>query len=299
MSPARLALTPGTIADELHRRLIGLDYPAFARCVCRLLEALGYEDVRLAGRHEWKGYNRPGGGGYDLEALLPGGVAPRRVVAQIKQFDGLHVHQRNVDELRGACLRAGAAEALLVTTSVFSDVVSRSAAARDPAGTPVAPVRLIDGQDLLGLLIRHRLGVREAARAETMRVYQRGQGTMHRLEIDQAFFDKTLHEGICDSEKEPAPRRRAALPASKPGSKARTKGRGWRLTVSISPDSPSPDARRSTRRSRSWEDGDEDGESAGRKRGRRKRNAERGSYQKNYQMEGCETEGNADTKGGR
>ena len=93
-----------------------------------LLEALGYEDARPTGRRAWKGYNRPGGGGYDLEAVLPGGMAPRRVVAQIKQFDALAVHQRSVDELRGACLRAGAAEALLVTTSAFSDVVRRQAA---------------------------------------------------------------------------------------------------------------------------------------------------------------------------
>ena len=35
------------------------------------------------------------------------GLAPRLAVAQIKRFDGLNVHQRSVDELRGACLRRG------------------------------------------------------------------------------------------------------------------------------------------------------------------------------------------------
>jgi len=179
VSRAGFTPTPGTVADRLQRRLLALEYPAFARCVCSLLEDLGYEEARPAGRHEWKGYNRPGGGGYDLEATLPGGVASRRVVAQIKQFDGLRVHQRSVDELRGACLRAGAAEALLVTTSAFSDVVRSRAASPHPSGTLVAPVRLIDGEELLGLLIRYRLGVRE-----------RGQGEARRLDIDETFFRK-------------------------------------------------------------------------------------------------------------
>ena len=60
MSSPRFAPTPGTIADQLRRRLLALDYPAFARCACKLLEALGYEDARPAGRRAWKGYNRPG-----------------------------------------------------------------------------------------------------------------------------------------------------------------------------------------------------------------------------------------------
>lgn len=190
MSSARFTPTPGTIADRLRRRLLALDYPAFARCACVLLEAMGYEDARPAGRREWKGYNRPGGGGYDLEAVLPGGLAPRRAVAQIKQFDRLAVHQRSVDELRGACLRAGAAEALLVTTSAFSDVVRKQAAAPDHSGALIAPVRLIDGQELLGLLIRHRLGVRES-----IGVRARVQGGPRRLELDEAFFGSLAAPG--------------------------------------------------------------------------------------------------------
>lgn len=180
------------LADRLRQRLLALDYPAFARYACALLEALGYEDPRPAGRKEWKGYNRPGGGGYDLEASLPGGLAPRRVVAQIKQYDVLAVHQRSVDELRGACLRAGATEALLVTTSTFSVVVRRHAASPDTTGAfstgaLVAPVRLIDGGELLHLLIRHRLGVRERVRGGTRRL---GNNMLENnmLEIDEAFF---------------------------------------------------------------------------------------------------------------
>ena len=51
----------------------------------------------------------------------------RKVIVQGKQFDTLTVFQRSVDELRGTCLRAGAAEALLITTSAFSPVVLQNA----------------------------------------------------------------------------------------------------------------------------------------------------------------------------
>jgi hypothetical protein len=193
VSPVRLAApgfapTPRTIADQFRQRLLALDYSAFAQCVCLLLEALGYEQARPAGRQAWKGYNRPGGGGYDLEAVLPGGLSPRRVVVQLKPFRGSRVHQSNVDELRGACLRSGAEEALLVTTSAFSHVVQncemtykekghKQTASPNRTGARIAPVRLIDGTELIDLLIRFRLGVRECS-----------QGRGRRLEIDEAFF---------------------------------------------------------------------------------------------------------------
>ena len=218
MSSARFTPAPGTIADQLRRRLLALSYPDFARCMCALLETLGYEDARPAGRSAWKGYNRPGGGGYDIEALLSGGLAPRRVIAQIKQFDGLNVHQRSVDELRGACLRAQASEALLVTTSAFSDVVRKQAASLESATGLIAPVRLIDGKELLTLLIRRRVGVRELG------LGLRGKGG---LELDEEFFAKM--SGM-------------AVPGTMAGPKAALRQRqsrptppGWRVTVQILP----------------------------------------------------------------
>ena len=225
-SLSRFTPTPGTIADQLRRRLLALSYPAFAQCLCVLLETLGYDEAQPAGRQEWKGYNRPGGGGYDLEAVLPGGLTPRRAVAQIKQFDLLNVHQRSVDELRGACLRSGAAEAILVTTSAFSQVVLKHAAVLDASVTPLAPVRLIDGKELLGLLIRHRLGVREIDMRERVR------GGMCRLELDEAFF-----QSMSASEVEVGPRA-----VTKPLQKASKPHRAmnsnedlrWKMTIYLS-----------------------------------------------------------------
>lgn len=220
--PRHSSIAP--LTGRLRRRLLALDYPAFARCVCVLLESLGYEEARPAGRQEWKGYNRPGGGGYDLETFLPGGLAPRRVVAQIKQYDALAVHQRSVDELRGACLRAGAAEALLVTTSTFSEVVRRQALAPDPLGALVAPVRLIDGEELLCLMIRHRIGVCERAQSGSRHVGSDRTGNdrsrSSRLELDEAFFAAA-----------------GAVPAGEPDARTvpRKSGRAtWRVTIRVS-----------------------------------------------------------------
>ena len=164
------------IRHQLRRCLLALSYHAFARCLCLLLVRLGYEDTQPAGRTRWKGHNREGG--YDIEAWLPMGVGRRRVVVQAKQFDARPVFRRSVDELRGTCLRAGATEALLVTTSTFSPVVRQHQA---QAGSQVAPVRLLDGEELTDLMLRHRLGVREEAEASP--------AGPRRLEIDHPFFD--------------------------------------------------------------------------------------------------------------
>lgn len=146
------------IRRQLRQQILTLNYHAFAQCLCLLLERVGYEDAQVAGRTGWKGRNREGG--YDIGAWLPTGIGRRRVIVQAKQFDDLPVFQRSVDELRGACLRAGAAEALLITTSTFSPVVRQNAAR---AAAEVAPVRLLDGEELLDLLLRHRVGVWEEA----------------------------------------------------------------------------------------------------------------------------------------
>ena len=215
MSSVRFAPTPGTIADQLRRRLHALSYPDFARCMCALLETLGYQDARPAGRSAWKGYNRPGGGGYDIEASLSGGLAPRRVIAQIKQFDGLNVHQRSVDELRGACLRAQASEALLVTTSAFSDVVRKQATSLESATGLIAPVRLIDGEELLALLIRRRVGVRERGPD------RQGKGG---LELDEEFFTRMVCP-VTTAGPRAALRERHSRPTPP----------GWRVTVQILP----------------------------------------------------------------
>ena len=160
--------TAAPVRQELLRQLLSLSFPAFAACVADLLQAMGYTDIRLAGRSGRKGKNRDGG--YDLEAVAPNGLSRRHVIAQIKQFTpGQKVHQRTLDELRGAALRVGAAEAFLVTTGTFSYVVQDllAAAAAKVGISRVLSTQGIDGTHLIDLLLRYGIGVTAEGRVDS------------------------------------------------------------------------------------------------------------------------------------
>jgi hypothetical protein len=152
-SPIPNKFQPSPSRFQLHQRLLALPFDAYLKLVSLALTRLGYQDIALAGRTDWKGHNRAGG--FDLIATLPGGLHPRRVVIQAKQFDAAsRIFQRQADELRGVAIRAGATEALLVTSGPISRAIDRTA-----LEFPLAPVRLIGGDDLLSLLIRFQIGV--------------------------------------------------------------------------------------------------------------------------------------------
>ena len=150
----------------LRDRLLTLPFSGFARVMGTLLEKMGYSDIAFTSRKDFRGRNGKDGaaGGYDLLATMRTAVVAdktsfsclRRVLVQVKQFDSHKtVYQRSVDELRGACLRAGAAEGMILTTGAVSKRLERSRL----ASAPFAPVRLVDGEELLDLLVTHRLGV--------------------------------------------------------------------------------------------------------------------------------------------
>lgn len=142
------------IGLELHGRLLILPFHGYARLLGMLLEKLGYHNVQLSGRTDWKGRNRAGG--FDLIATLPGGIAPRQVVIQVKQFDQRgRIFQRQIDELRGVALRHRASEAILITTGPVSPSI-KSQELEESA----LPVRLIGKDVLLALLIEHQVGIR-------------------------------------------------------------------------------------------------------------------------------------------
>ena len=169
------------LKGALKERLLALNFHAFAQCMAAVVEKLGYTEVTLAGRTDWKGRNRHGG--YDLVATVPGlplatgsAVPRRRAIVQLKQYaDERPVYQRALDELRGTCLRVGASEALLVTTGSFAaSVLLNRGTSVEPL---IAPVRLLDGDTLLDQMVLHRMGLWEKASAE--------QG----LEVDTSFFE--------------------------------------------------------------------------------------------------------------
>jgi len=165
---------------ELRSRLLTLPFAGFARCLADLMTATGYQDVNMAGRTQWKGRNQ--GGGYDLEGSWETALSRRKVVVQVKQF-GPHqrVYQRTIDELRGVALRAGAQEAVLLTTGPLS------AAIREEASSNL-PVRAVEGSDLLDLLMFRGIGV---------------TGMSGKAVVDHAYFDRLTarHETFAKGER--------------------------------------------------------------------------------------------------
>ncbi len=145
------------LRHELRRRLLALPYRALLQVAVHLLKEQGYTTVRPAGRDTWKGRNTAGG--WDAEADFQAGtLGTMRCIAQVKQFDTLVVAQRHVDELRGTCLRANAHQAILITLSTFSPPARKAA----QANTSIAPVRLIDGDELLDMLVDTKLCLRRS-----------------------------------------------------------------------------------------------------------------------------------------
>ena len=185
-----------SLRSALLSRLSSLPFTAFARCVGLLLARMGYTNVRPAGRGHYRGggnrHHKGGSGGYDLVADLPApkGTAIRRfATVSLKQFPPdapARVFQRQVDEARGASLRAGASASLLITTGPVSPTVAHR---ESLPLAPIAPVSVVDGDELAKLCIRFGVGIVPAQDG-------RGdeQGTESEAVLDAAFFDRLARE---------------------------------------------------------------------------------------------------------
>ena len=135
-----------------------------------------------------------------------------------------------------------------MTTSAFSEVVRKQAAAvaagpGQRTGSSL-PIRLIDGQELLELLIRHRLGVRERG---DWRAGSGGDGWKSTRPSSEDWLT-----GIADC---PGPRKRSQVRKTRPLLVSATPQQnglcsvppGWRVTVQILPQFPQSSAARAAR----------------------------------------------------
>lgn len=162
-----------TASHSLQRAFLGrvsrLDISAFQRLAALLLARAGYREVAVVPRSLALGY--------DLRAIDPSAGVPRRALVRLKQYGAAEpVARRHVDELRGACVRKGVPEGVLVTTGRFARNVDRATY----LATPVCPVRLIDGAELFRLCCAHRVGVWEEPGAH--------RDAETRYGIDESYF---------------------------------------------------------------------------------------------------------------
>lgn len=136
------------VRRELHKQIAGMPPEAFEQLIGRLLGALNFEKVAVTPITK--------DGGIDVRGtLVVGDVIHTRMAVQVKRWKK-NVQRQEVQQLRGSL---GAHEqGLIITTSDFSPN-ARQEAAR-PDATPVA---LMNGHQLVSLLVENGIGVRRSA----------------------------------------------------------------------------------------------------------------------------------------
>ena len=164
------------VRDRL-RGLLGETHPqAFEELIGELLVAIGFEDVSVT--------RYVGDKGIDLRArLVVGGVTDVRTAIQVKRYTSGSIGAPAVRELRGGL---GPHErGLIITLSSYSKDAQREAAEPDRS-----PISLVDGQQLIELLIAHEVGVTSS--------------NVTILELDEGFFTEGADEDAPGEAGEPA-----------------------------------------------------------------------------------------------
>ena len=129
----------------LKERLHNTDPFIFEHLIGDLLEKLGYENVEVT--------KRSGDKGIDVKAVLTVyGFTNVKTAVQVKRYDG-NVGDGVVREIRGAAETDQ--RGLIITTGDFTKAAKEEAAAKNKV-----PVSLVNGEMLLDLLIKYRIGVK-------------------------------------------------------------------------------------------------------------------------------------------
>ena len=140
----------------------------FEHVVRQLLEAMGYEDVEVT--------KASGDKGVDVVGKIQLGISTITEVVQVKRVAGT-INRPIVDQLRGALGYHKAIRGTIITIGGFSP------GAEEGAIFPgVAPITLIDGNALLELLVKHKVGVR-------------GLEPIELFEVDAVVFDESFELG--------------------------------------------------------------------------------------------------------
>lgn len=135
------------VRGQLHDQLRSMDPTDFEGLIGELLAALGFSDVIVT--------KRTGDGGIDVRGVLVvADVIRTEMAVQVKRLRA-NVQAAVVRDVRGSL---GVHDrGLIVTTSSFS-----SGARAEAARVNAAPVSLMDGDELVALLVEHEIGVRRS-----------------------------------------------------------------------------------------------------------------------------------------
>ncbi len=133
------------LADELLESIMKLTPDRFEQLVVNLLEKMGYGKGEAVGRS--------GDGGIDGINQDPLGL--EKVYIQAKRWSS-QVGEPEIRNFSGSLDAKGAAKGVFITNSTFSST-AKETARNISAGNKL--IRLIDGQELVKLMIQHGVGV--------------------------------------------------------------------------------------------------------------------------------------------
>jgi restriction system protein len=134
------------VRKSLHDRVLAMSPTDFEVLVSELLARIGFQTTVTRPTND---------GGIDVRGtLVVGEVIRTRMAVQVKRWSK-NIQTPTVQQVRGSL---GAHEqGLIVTTSDFS-----SGARKEAARADATPVALMNGEELVGLLMEHEIGVRRS-----------------------------------------------------------------------------------------------------------------------------------------
>jgi restriction system protein len=130
----------------LREKLHQLTPTQFEELVKELLDAMGYEDVRVTSPTNDKGV--------DVVGVIQNGITSVTEVIQVKRFSA-NVQRPVLDSLRGCLHRFDAFQGTIITLSDFSKGTKEAAFERG-----AAPITLINGDKLIELLVANDITVK-------------------------------------------------------------------------------------------------------------------------------------------
>jgi restriction system protein len=135
-----------TVQKKLRDRLYELLPTEFEVLISKLLIALGFDDVIVTGRS--------GDGGIDVRGtLVVGEVIRTRMAVQVKRWRNKNIQAPIVQQMRGSLGTHD--QDLIITASDFS-----SGARAEAERADATPVALMNGEQLVRLLIQNNIGIR-------------------------------------------------------------------------------------------------------------------------------------------
>lgn len=147
--------------EKLKTTLMQLEPFAFEHFVKELLEAMDYENVEVTKQTSDKGV--------DVTANYQFGITEITEVVQVKRTEH-NISRKIIDELRGALpYHDNAIKGTIITLGGFARGVEEFA-----IFPGARPITLIDGDRLIDLIVKHRVGIKREA--------------VDLIEIDDAFF---------------------------------------------------------------------------------------------------------------